>query len=97
MKNEPGNVNKKGWSRVSSFREGMSGLARTFSNTANKVQGCLRQPIFNDCTASMRRLIRKEGEGGYRADEEGTNAGCARDENRGARFQVENEMELNDS
>lgn len=29
----------------------MSDLVRTFSNTANKVQGCLRQPIFNDCIA----------------------------------------------
>lgn len=29
--------------------------------------------------------------------EEEADAGCARDENRGAGFQVENEMELNDS
>lgn len=44
----------------------MSGL-RFFSGTvfdaANKVRGCLRQPIFNDCMASTRRGLGIEGVG----------------------------------
>lgn len=65
----------------------------TVFDAVNKVRSCLRQPIFNDCMASRgRKGIR--GAGGRR---EGGSAECARDENRGAGFRAENEMELNDS
>lgn len=69
-------------------------------DAANKVRSCLWQPIFNDCMASMRRTVGKGGGNERREERErerGEAAGCARDENRGAGFRAENEMELNDS
>lgn len=89
--------------RVSSFEEGTNGARFTMAifDVANKVRGCLRQPIFNDCMASMCRAVGKqggEGTGRERVAAGRQEAGkCRRDENRGAGFRAENEMELNDS
>lgn len=65
----------------------------TVFNAVNKVRSCLRQPIFNDCMASRGRKGRGDTGGAGRE----VGAKCARDENRDARFQAENEMKLNDS
>lgn len=72
----------------------MSGLLRMFSNTQSAGLFCGSQfsmTVQRRCVAWSERAGCRTGEGGE------ADAGCARDENRGAGFQVENEMELNDS
>lgn len=73
----------------------MCGLVETFSMRLTKC-GVVCGSQFS--MTAWRRVVEKEGriQGGG-CMKGGGSAECARDENRGAGFRAENEMELNDS